>query len=437
MTSYDAASVRGLYTGLSDGWTYLNAHSAPQVAERVSAGVARSFRMANTVAADSAFDGPSGTHSAALPTGALEGDGFIAAARMAVADLVGARPEAVVLGPSLPGLYQSLSRAVRPLLRHNSSVVLSRLDPPQLYGAFAQDGLVSGSGTGFGSGSAAGVGAGAASVRWAQPDLGTGELPAYQYEELVDGSTRLVAFSAAHELLGTVAPVDDIIEAVRGRSRAWTLLDVSALAPYRPLDIDALGADILGIDLAQLGGPQIAALVFRDTAMFKRLGTVNPAVAGHTAAKLENPVSAGLAGGVGPLVDHLASLADSGRGSRRKRLHASMAALQNYVDDLRADLYIYLSTLSQVHILGYTGEAAANASDDRLPRLTFAVQGVPAETVHQRLFDNGLVTTLAPRTPLLTEMGLEEIGGGVTVALGPFNTHADIENLTRVVASLA
>lgn len=431
MTSYDAASVRGLYTGLSDGWTYLNAHSAPQVAERVSAGVARSFRMANTVAADSAFDGPSGTHSAALPTGALEGDGFIAAARMAVADLVGARPEAVVLGPSLPGLYQSLSRAVRPLLRHNSSVVLSRLDPPQLYGAFAQDGQVSG------AGSAAGVGAGAASVRWAQPDLGTGELPAYQYEELVDGSTRLVAFSAAHELLGTVAPVDDIIEAVRGRSRAWTLLDVSALAPYRPLDIDALGADILGIDLAQLGGPQIAALVFRDTAMFKRLGTVNPAVAGHTAAKLENPVSAGLAGGVGPLVDHLASLADSGRGSRRKRLHASMAALQNYVDDLRADLYIYLSTLSQVHILGYTGEAAANASDDRLPRLTFAVQGVPAETVHQRLFDNGLVTTLAPRTPLLTEMGLEEIGGGVTVALGPFNTHADIENLTRVVASLA
>ena len=114
-----------------------------------------------------------------------------------------------------------------------------------------------------------------------------------------------------------------------------------------------------------------------------------------------------------------------------------MDALSVYLEDLRADLYSFLSTLPAVHILGVTGEAAAGASDDRLPRLTFAVRGVPAETVYKRLFDNGLVTTLAPQTPLLTEMGVEEIGGAVTVALGPFNTYHDVEHLTRVVASLA
>lgn len=31
----DVASVRGLYSGLSDGWTYLNAHDTPQIAERL------------------------------------------------------------------------------------------------------------------------------------------------------------------------------------------------------------------------------------------------------------------------------------------------------------------------------------------------------------------------------------------------------------------
>ena len=224
---------------------------------------------------------------------------------------------------------------------------------------------------------------------------------------------------------------------VRSRSRAWTLLDVTALAPYRPIDMDDLGADILAIDLAQLGGPQIAALVFRDTAMFRRLDALSPGQTAHTAAKLETPVSAGLAGGVGPLVDHMATLAGSDRGSRRVRLRRSMESLEAYLDDLRADLYIYLGTLSQVHILGATGEAAAEASDDRLPRLSFAVRGVPAETVHRRLFDNRLVTTLAPATPLLRDMGIDELGGAVTVALGPFNTHNDIEQLTRVVASLA
>ncbi|WP_165242800.1 aminotransferase class V-fold PLP-dependent enzyme [Corynebacterium lizhenjunii] len=423
MTAYDVAGVRGLYTGLSDGWTYLNAHAAPQIAEKVSAGVSRAFRTANAVVAPEVpGEGQSGTragaHFAAQPAGTLEGEGHVASARMAIADLVGGKADAVVLGPSLPVLYQSLARAMAPLLRRNSSVVLSKLDPPALYAAFAE-------------------GAHGAQVRWALPDLGTGELPAFQYAKLVDGSTRLVALSAAHELLGTVTPLEEVIEHVRDRSRAWTLVDITALAPYRPVDINAAGADIVGVDLAQLGGPQIAALVFRDAAMFKRLDTLSPDRTEHTAAKLETAVSPGLAGGVGPLVDHLAQLAGGERGLRRVRLRESMRALHSYLDELRVDLYHLLSALPQVHILGVTGEAAAEASEDRLPRLTFAVRGVPAPTIHQRLFDNGLVTALTPPTPLLQEMGIDELDGTVTVALAPFNTRQDIEQLTRVVASLA
>ncbi|KKO78964.1 aminotransferase class V-fold PLP-dependent enzyme [Corynebacterium striatum] len=410
---YDVASVRGLYTGLSDGWTYLNANAAPQISERVAAGVARSFRMSAAVAPQ---EDSTGAHSANRTPGQLEGARNYGAARMAIADLVGSKAGRVVLGPSLSALYQTLARSLRPMLRHNSSVVLSKLDPPALYTALAEVD---------------------ADVRWAQPDLGTGELPAFQYAELVDGSTRLVSFSAAHELLGTVTPTAEILEAIRSRSRAWTLVDVSALAPYRPLEFDELGADILGIDIGLLGGPQIAALVFRDEAMFRRIESYSPAKTSHTAEKLETPVSTGLAGGVGPLVDHLAALAGGEAGSRRVRVHKSMDALSDYLGELTADLYTYLGTLPAVHILGVTGEAAAGASDDRLPRLTFAVQGVPAETVHRRLIDNGLVTTLASHTPLLTEMGADEIGGAVTVALGPFNTHHDVEQLTRVVASLA
>ncbi|MDU7511223.1 MAG: aminotransferase class V-fold PLP-dependent enzyme [Corynebacterium sp.] len=410
---YDVFSVRGLYTGLSDGWTYLNAHAVPQISERVASGVARSFRMSTAVAPQ---EGPGGAHSATPAPGRLEGDGNYTAARMAVADLTGSKADRVVLGPSLPVLYQSLAHAARPLLGSNSSLVLSKLDPPSLYSAFSEV---------------------KAETRWAQPDLGTGELPGFQFAELVDGSTRLVAFSAAHELLGTVSPTAEIIDTVHERSRAWTLLDVSAIAPYRPINFDELGADILGLDLGLLGGPQLAALVFRDTRMFRRLDALDPVHTGKGARKLETPISSGLAGGVGPLVDHLAALAGGENGSRRKRLRTSMDALSAYLEDLRGDLYSFLSTLPAVHILGVTGEAAAGASDDRLPRLTFAVKGVPAETVYKRLFDNGLVTTLAPQTPLLTEMGVEEIGGAVTVALGPFNTYHDVEHLIRVVASLA
>ena len=129
---YDVASVRGLYTGLSDGWTYLNANAAPQISERVAAGVARSFRMSPAVAPQ---EDATGAHSANSAPGRLEGSAHYDAARMAIADLVGSKASRVVLGPSLPALYQTLARSLRSMLRHNSSVVLSKLDPPALYSA--------------------------------------------------------------------------------------------------------------------------------------------------------------------------------------------------------------------------------------------------------------------------------------------------------------
>ena len=87
--------------------------------------------------------------------------------------------------------------------------------------------------------------------------------------------------------------------------------------------------------------------------------------------------------------------------------------------------------------MGITGEAAEHADADRIPRLTFGVRGVPSATVLQRLVANGMVATEASASTLLQDMGVFEMGGAVTVGLAPFNTQADIVQLTRTVASLA
>lgn len=401
--AYDVASVRGLYTSLSSGWTYLNAHDAPQVPERVASAVARSFRVAGEVAPP---EPARGTHTRHMP-GRPEGDTLIADARAAIADLTGATPERVVLGPSVPALYMALTAAMRPMLRHNSTIVLNNVDRPQLTRILAE----------------------AAEVRWAQADLATGELPPWQYAELVDGSTRLVSVPAAHAELGTVVAVAEIAERVRERSRAWLLIDATVHTPYLPTAFDDFGADIIAVDVAEMGGPQVAALVFRDEAMFRRLD----------AEMLDLPVAPGLAGGVSAVVEHYASLAElkGGRQSRRARLTHSMGEAADYMEHLREDLYTFLGTLPVVHIVGVSGEAAEHAHLDRIPRLTFGVTNVPAATVYQRLVANGIVATLTPMSPLLEEMGVGEMGGAVTVSLSPFNTQADVVQLTRTVASLA
>lgn len=57
--------------------------------------------------------------------------------------------------------------------------------------------------------------------------------------------------------------------------------------------------------------------------------------------------------------------------------------------------------------------------------------------VHRRLVDNHLVTTVSPADPLLDAMGVGEAGGSVTIGLSPFSTNYEIDQLIRVLASLA
>ncbi len=408
--SFDVAQVRGLYSSLGDGWCYLNASSFPQIPESVASAVNRSFRTASQMV-EAESDG-GGFHSRNAIPGQIRATEYLAGARRAIADLTGSQPQCVVLGPSLPSLYRQLGQAMSKVLRH-SSVVLSRLDSPFLSSALLD----------------------VAETRWAQPDLATGALPSFQYDNLVDGSTRLVAFSAAHNQLGTVAPVAEIVNKVHAQSRAWVLVDASSYAAYRVLEAQQWDADILAVDVSELGGPQLAALVFRTEQMFDRL--VFPLDdAPHGAEKLANPVSPALAAGATAVVDHLADIGLH-HGTRRHRLPEAMAELQSHMDTLNADLLYYLGTLSEVHIMGVSGEAADGGVKDRIARVTFGVRGVPAQTVYRRLIDNHVVTTLTAETPLLRDMGMDEIGGAVTVGLSPFNTESDIRQLVRAVASLA
>jgi selenocysteine lyase/cysteine desulfurase len=144
-------------------------------------------------------------------------------------------------------------------------------------------------------------------------------------------------------------------------------------------------------------------------------------------------------------VEHLARLVEmpaaevTDATTGRDRLVHSMGHLAGYMDGLRDSLYQQLGSLPQVHIFGASGEVAQDSGDEveRLPRLSFAVRGVPADTVQRRLVDNALITGIAPDITLLRDMGAEETGGAVTVALGPFTTAGDLDHLVRVVASLA
>jgi selenocysteine lyase/cysteine desulfurase len=106
-------------------------------------------------------------------------------------------------------------------------------------------------------------------VRWAEVDLATGELPAGQYDGLVTERTRLVAVSAASNVLGTRPDVAAIC-ATAHAAGALTYVDGVHAAAHGPVDAAALGADFYATSAYKWSGPHVGAVV-ADPALLERL----------------------------------------------------------------------------------------------------------------------------------------------------------------------
>lgn len=439
---FDNPRVRGLYSSLSDGWTYLNAQQHPQVPEKVSSAVARSFRIAPLL---EQVEAARGSHSRTPRPGQRVGESFVDAARVAVADLVGARPECVILGASRASLLNQLAAAMGRRLRLGQEIVLSRIDAPANIEPWQRAADLYG-----------------ASVRWAEPDLASGVLPAWQFSELVSRDTAVVAVAAANEFVGALTDIRAIADVVRAKSRGLFVVDVDAVAPYEVLDIHALGADVVALDLVGMGGPAVGALVFRDSSLFdatlprpaydlslssgaaRRTGESASVLRARAVLELGG-VSEGLLGGVPAVVDHFASLDDAVRGTRRRRLEKAMPQAAEYMRQLAGRLVEGLQGLGKCHVVGIDGDAdevaASFGAVARVPRVCFMVEDVPAHVVDARLLAHGVVASVVEEgaSMLLERMGVFEdkhSGGAVAVGLSPHNTIHDVDQVLRAVASL-
>src|SRR5436305_2072509 len=119
-----------------------------------------------------------------------------------------------------------------------------------------------------------------AAVRGLFPALGDGwvhmetcELPTWQYQDLVTPRTKVVAITAASGAVGTRPDVRQAADAAAEQG-ALVVVDASAAAPFVPLDITAMGADVVAVNASAWGGPPVGALVFRNPAMLDRLPAV-------------------------------------------------------------------------------------------------------------------------------------------------------------------
>jgi cysteine desulfurase family protein (TIGR01976 family) len=406
-TTFDVARVRGSYPALADGHAYLDGAAGAQVPVPVIDAIAGAYRagIGNIGGAFAASE---------------RSDAIVAEARRAVADLTGGAASGVVFGPSMTALTYRMSGALARGWAPGDEIVVSRLDHDANIRPWIQAAARAG-----------------AVVRWAEADLATGELPAAQYAELVGDRTRLVAVTAASNVLGT-RPDVAAIAAVAHAAGALCYVDGVHATPHIPVDVSALGADLYATSAYKWAGPHVAAVV-AGPALLETLWPDKLAPSSdEVPARFERGTQpfADLAG-VAAAVEHLASLAPgagasdaAGAASRRERILASMTAVEEYEMALFARLLDGLSAMSHVTLYGKAAR--------RTPTAFFTVPGLTPREVASRLAARGVNVWNGDNYAyeLCGALGLEP-DGAVRAGLVHYNDASDVDRLLASVGELA
>ncbi len=401
--SFDVARVRAAYPALADGWAYLDGAAGTQVPRAVIDAVADAW--AHGI----------GNHGGAFAA-SQRSDSHTSGARQAVADLVGApSPDGVLLGPTMTSMTYRVAAALAATWSSGDEIVLTRLDHDADVRPWVQAAERAG-----------------AVVRFADPVLPSLDLPASAFHGLITERTRLVALTAASNVVGTRPEVRAVADAAHAVG-ALVFVDGVHATPHGPVDMVSLGADFYATSAYKWSGPHLGT-ISADPQLLERLhpdqlASSSPDVpwrfetGTHPIAQHAGLVAA---------VDHLATLVPADpAASRRERLLSSMAAVEAYETELFAVLLAGLEGVPRVHPIGSPARRTATAY--------FTVDGhAPSEVAeHCARAQVNVWAGHMYAWELTGLLGIRDTGSAVRAGLVHYNDASDVDRLLAALADLA
>ena len=269
-----------------------------------------------------------------------------------------------------------------------------------------------------------------ATVRWAEFDPETGELPAETFDELIGDRTRLVAVTAASNAIGTKPDVRAITDRAHAAG-ALTYVDGVHATSHGPIDVVALGADFYAFSTYKLFGPHTGA-VMADPALLERL---QPAKLVPAPDAVPDRFERGtppfeLLAGVTAAIDWIAGLTDA-PGDRRERVVTALTAVEEYLTTLLERALEGLEGIAGVRLLG--------AARTRTSTISFVVAGKHPEEVARRLAAGGIAVWDGDNYAyeLMHRFGLRDAGGAIRASIVLYNDRGDVDRLVEAVAEIA
>ncbi len=395
---YDVAELRTHFPSLASGTAHFDGPGGTQTPREVAAAIAATI---------------SGPLSNRGSTGASEAnaDAAVSGFRAAGSDLLGVTASGIVHGRSATQLTYDFSRALAKQWTRGDGVVVSRLDHDANVRPWLQ--------------AADAVGA---VVRWIDFDPATGEVDAESVAAAIIPGTRLVAITAASNLIGTRPDLPAIAEAAHAVG-ALLWVDGVHYAAHEFVDVPRLGADFFVCSPYKFLGPHCGVLA----ASPDLLGTVHPDKLLPSTDAVPERFELGTLpyeqlAGVTAAVDFLAGIGGT-EGTRRQRLKASFAAIDAHELRLRGRLE------DGLHALGDAVVVHSRAGE-RTPTLLLSLPGRRTWDAYQFLATRGV---LAPAGSFYAYETFRRLAlpdeHGLRLGLAPYSTDEDVDRALEGLAA--
>jgi len=336
---------------------------------------------------------------------------FVVACRQALADLLAVSADDVIFGRSMTALTFMLSRTLATTWHPGDEIIVTRLD----HDANVRPWVLA-------------AGAAGATIRWADFDPGTSELPTESIAQQLSSRTRLVAVTAASNLIGTMPDIP-AIAALTHTVGALLYVDGVHYTAHTAVDVPALDADFYACSPYKFLGPHCGVVygrtdLLRDLKPDKLLPSPDRVPERFEYGTLPYELMAGTTAAI----DFLAGMTEVA-GSRRQRLVAAMTAVQQHEDALRDHLETAVTALPGVTVL--------SRARQRTPTLLLTFGGITAEAVSAALAGKDIN---APAGSFYAYEASRRLGlgdaGGLRIGLAPYTNSEDVDRLICALARI-
>jgi cysteine desulfurase family protein (TIGR01976 family) len=396
----DLKFVRSQFPGLSSEWTFFDNAGGSQILNGVVDGITK-FLLNTNVQTGGSYE-LSGKASIAVQHG-----------RQAIATMMNApRAEEVILGSSTTVLIQNLAKAMNSQFNPGDEVIVTNTDHESNIGPWvglASQGVV---------------------IKFWEVNPETYELDLQKLDELITNKTKLVCFTHASNVLGTVNPVKEITKLVHSYG-AKVCVDGVAYAPHRLIDVVDWDVDYYVFSLYKTYGPHYAAM-YGKYELLLQLDNIYHYFfsADKVPYKLEpGNVNYELVYGSASIVDYLVALGSesASKGNDRDKIVAAFEDICEQEKKLGEHLLTYLRGRQDCKIIGLNDGLDLR----RVPTISFIVDGQDPQELAKKMDEHYVAVRFGDfyARRLIEFLGLADNNGVLRVSMTHYNTISEVDKL--------